>query len=94
MLLESSQGVKQPTPLPESDLSPDALESSARRDAGEESPPLLREEGPHVQLAPGASKSRCELSGQVSEQGWQFAFVLAHLGSERARLSWESRPLL
>lgn len=94
MLLESSQGVKQPAPLSESDLSPDAAESSVCGDAGGESPLLPREEGPHVWLAPGVSKSRSVLSGQVSEQGWQFSFVPTHLGSKRAHLSWESGPFL
>lgn len=47
-----------------------------------------------MQLAPGISNARCVPSRQVSEQGWQFAFVSAHLGSERAHLFWQSRDFV
>ena len=51
MLLELSQGVKQPAPPSASDLSPDVAESLVHGDAGDESPPLPREEGPLLERA-------------------------------------------
>lgn len=72
----SGQGVKQPAPPSETDLSPDVVKGLVCRDARGES--SLREEGLHEGLSsarPWSERVKVCVERQVSEQGWQFTFV-------------------